>query len=213
MKQSIKKIIAKEFLYFLLVIVICVITLMGTCFSNLLQESKLSDAIKEIEKNQNLSINYKDKLQKRIENQIIFIQKYTKEFDINAKVDESSARDAWKKLQHYVETDSIKYKWEKVWTNELINFQKKVGLGSPEKFSQFIKENSITKTDSLKLDFYRTEIHSLKLKTTIAINKQFSKKEQIDLTLQVLYLSVFIIFGIRYLYLGFRWSKNVLKEK
>ena len=82
----------------------------------------------------------------------------------------------WKRTLRLILKDSIKIKFDKVWTTEIKDLLKGINLESPEKLKAFIDNSKITQTDSSgfsKATIIYSEINAMKEEKEQIIRKIF----------------------------------------
>lgn len=216
MKLTTKKIIAREFLALLVVIVIGLTTFLGVYAYNAVKEKKISRLTSEI----NITTKQVDSLSyaynKKTDKQNWFFKKWSSTFDLSDDTQYNTLEKVWKRIDYLAEQDSISYKWKNIWHKDLVTFHKEIGFQNPEEFKAFIDDNRISEKD--KSDFtvanekkaIITDIDSEMKETQ---KSKLSYDEQLDFTTATLLLLCLFIFGFRYLYYGVRWSLRILNEK
>ena len=212
MKLGRKKIIAREFLTLISCVLISIVAYIGTFPYNNIIRSK----IKKIEsKIQNLDYQsdslikpYKQKIKKQewFYNEFIRLATYK----VYEKYDE-----VWQRLSKLQKSDSIIYKWENVWSKDLIRITKEIGFKNGKEFNQFIIDYSFNEKDyeiQNKVASLNNQIEIyLKIKPTR--NLILTSSEQLQFGLYCLVIFSIIVFPLRYLIYSIKWSIKTLKQK
>ena len=214
MKLQTKKIIAKELLFFLVVLGLGLTFFFCTFPYNLFRNNQignLDDAI--LEKTQladSLSQSFTLKFQK----QKWFFDQYANKFENDPKY--NTQEKVWFRLDDLAKNDSIKFRWEKKWSKELVTFNQEIGFTTPEKMKDYIEVNTINIIDSIN---YKQSLTSNQQKDSL-INKKneiktkiLSFDEQVELGIMTIIIFVIVLFLIRYLFYAVTWSMKILKEK
>jgi hypothetical protein len=214
MKLNSKKIIAKEFLVLLSVIVITLLMFFCTELYNAFkfhQLDKINSTISfKTKLSKDLAHNYAFKSEKRI----WFFKKFSNEFNIiDTKYDTNEK--VWGRLEYLAKKDSIKHKIEKEWTSEMTNFIFSLGFSTPLKFKKFIEDNSENSNDinqykeskRIQIEVKNLEIEKLNLSKEIII-----KKDQINIIKYTFIVLVGFFFILRYLFYGVKWSVKILNQ-
>jgi hypothetical protein len=216
MKLTTKKIIAREFLTLTLVLTLGLISFLCTYPYNAFKRNQVENKSTEISERtkltDSLSISYKSKLDK----QNWFFEKFSNHYDLTGDTTFNTRAKVWKMLDYLAIKDSIKYKWEKVWDKDIVEFNKEIGFSNPEVFHSFIDKNRLTKIDSLNYD------SSLAINSEVALLSKFIKEneskilsynEQTEFGIKALIICFIILFGFRYLFYSLKWSLKTLKQK
>jgi len=69
----------------------------------------------------------------KTESQVWFTDKYVSRFDL-PRNEKNSNVNIWNGLNKLAKSDSVKYRWEKVWDKDVIAFIKEVGFDTPQNF-------------------------------------------------------------------------------
>ena len=216
MKLTTKKIIAREFLTLTLVLTLGLVSFLCTypynAFKRNQAENKSSEISEKTKLADSLCISYKSKLDK----QNWFFEKFSNHFDLTGDTIFNTRDKIWKRLDYLAEKDSIKYKWEKVWDKDIVEFNKEIGFSNPVAFHSFIDKNRITKLDSSNYDSsvaINSEIALLSKDKKDNESEILSYNEQTEFGLKALIICFIILFGFRYLFYSLRWSLKTLKQK
>lgn len=163
---------------------------------------------KELDNSISRTINQKNKKQKW------FFESAASRFDLS-KSEYKDIEALWPILERIATNDSIQYYWNERWDLSLKEFHKSIGFDNWNELNSFIKDNSFNSEDEQILQ------KSLKLKEEIGIlnrrkenikNQILSDKQKDDI-IRKTGISLFaILFLLRYLVYGVRWSIKTLKE-
>jgi hypothetical protein len=211
MNITLKKIIAREFLTLIMVLVCVLITFLCIYPYNIIVQRQVEKtSAKILEKTKladSLSSTYKIKLDK----QNWLFEKFRNYFDVDNSKYWDQRDELWERLDELAVKDSIKY----VWVKEDITFFKSVGFSNSKSLQAFIEKNRINKVDSLKFDsslVINSEIVLLSKNKKVKEGKIISHNEQIEIAMKTLFFCLVVFFGIRYLFYSIKWSFNVLKQ-
>jgi hypothetical protein len=215
MKLTTKKIIAREFLALLLVIVFGLITFLCIYPYNSFIENRINRISNEIKLKSkqvdSLSLNYNYKLEK----QNWLFKRWKNNFNIS-DLKYNTKEKFWNRTDYLEKQDSINYKWKNVWDNNLILFFKNAGFENPDELKAFVKNNRLTEKEILNFGIAnksKSIISNLNKDKENAIKNKFSSIEQLDFSIYSILLTSIFIFAIRYLFYGVKWSMKTLKEK
>jgi hypothetical protein len=216
MKLTTRKIIAREFLMFILVVLIGLISFLVTYPYNYYRNSQVENLNAQITIRTNLKKSLPETYITKKENQDWFYNKHIEEFGNVYKT--YTSEELWKRLEKLAKSDSIIIRWDKVWSkdNQTINFFNRIGFSNPIKLHDFIKTNSFNKSELKNESKYETldnEISTLNNSKIDNNDKVLSYNMQIDIFKYSLIVCLFVLFGLRYLYYAVRWSLKTLKEK
>lgn len=206
-----KKTVAKEFVFFISCVFISTLSFICIYFYNYLIQKESENIQSEIINKTKIKDNLIRQIEQKREHQISYTKAYQKEFNFSDEVINSS--EIWQMIYSDAKNDSIEYKWNHIWSEKLLNFDKNFGIQTPKELSKFILFNTVD-IENIKLsEKIKNEIQLLnnqwnsKLCKTIASNKQF------EITKNIFYVSIFILFLLRYIIIGTIWSFKILKEK
>ena len=213
MKLNKKKILAREFLIFIVCALVFGLAFISTIPYNYIIESRI-DNLKTTSQSLSDSIN---KIQP------YFLPKIDKqkEFFETSKskgwlTTNENYQEFWIRLQKSVNNDSLKYKWNKfnaVFKDEL---KDEVGFETASDFENFIENNSLTpkeveqNTNALTLIDEREIIES-KIRTEKYKLMDFDDK--LIFSLICLMIIGVLSFPLRYLFYTIKWSIKTLKQK
>ncbi|WP_290861612.1 hypothetical protein, partial [Flavobacterium sp.] len=155
-----KKILAREFVYFILCLLISSLIFLFIFPYNYFTQNQAANFAKEVKEKNVFIDSIKSINNKKIDAQNYFTDKYKKEFDIDIYSEVNT--ELWITLNRIVKADSVKYKWENKWEKTLVSFNKKMGYKSPEEFTNFIKSNVISSSDIALIEKSKKEVRFLK---------------------------------------------------
>lgn len=205
-----KKILAREFVFFIICLVIFILSFLFIFPYNYITQNQSANLVEEIHKKNTYIDSLQDINIKKTETQKYFTNNYIKEFD--GVSDSETNKKLWNILERIVKADSVNYNWKNKWEKTLVNFNIKMGYKSPEEFTKFIKSNVINSSDLELIEKNKKEIKFLKAQQLEKQNNFIEINEQFRLSLFVLLSSFFFLFILRYLVYGTKWSLKVLKE-
>lgn len=210
MKLSTKKIIAKEFL---LIISILLVTLIFNIsiypYNYFLERNILSEDQNILDLRQKANgvlLNYN----KKKENHDMFYRLLLVEYDLN----ESSTK-IWTDLTRLYYTDSIPIKFNNTWEKKLIRLLNNEGFKNGKEFEDFVHENIFTEKDSLDFRYAQSLNDSINLLTNKIsgyYNKMIYKSRHREYTLYFLLILILIAYPVRFLFIGIKWSINTIKQ-
>jgi len=209
-----KKTIAKEFLYLLSILLICLVAFIFCVSYNFYKQSQINELTNEkyalihnheiIKKRLGLHLNARIKLLTEYSHK--FYPEYS-DYELVQTVDEW-----WKIMQKYRNIDTVTYAWNHKWSKEKVLFNQQYGFQKPIDLSKFIEENSLTKADSISLANFNVSLSRVNLEKNASINSQFSNTEILCILFYTFLISFSMLFVGRYLIMGFVWSKKTLKD-
>lgn len=208
------KTIAREFLVFIAFIIIEVFLFSFIYLYNFYQKSQIEIT------NENLTIkntfinNALIPINKKKKNQEWFFKKISSEFDISNS-QYSKLETLWPIMQKIAENDSTKYRWDYKWEKDLTEFHKTIGFTNPKVLQDFILKNSLSLKDSIELKkVYKIqqEISLINKHKQEIKNKIFTVKQIEELIIKSAYILFCILFILRYLFYGIKWSFKTLKK-
>jgi len=200
-----KKLIAREFLF----LSVCIlITLLTFCITMIIQYSNTKSIEKQNIQKTELLHKYSGEYISKINRQKDFTKKYNSYSGLLNK-----NTDVWNQLRSIVENDSLEYKWDNKYSNELKDLLKKIGFNNPIVFKKFIEENLLNDDDYkhyYKVKKLQQEIK--KNENIIKKNQNYFKEIRIKNSLKAFLISFLILFVIRYFYLSIMWSIKTLRQ-
>lgn len=203
-----KRIVAKEFLALVAVLLLTFLFFLSLFIYNFYH-------IKEIDKIDQLIISNKNKAnalsapyhRKKLK-QGWFLDKF--EFP------PSYPKEPFIILYQISQADSIKIKWDNKWKDDLTPFLKEIGFNTPSSFKNFVDKNYITKTDMLNYkqsNRLNEDIKVLSFEKGKIAEKIISNKDQVNIILLVSCILISLLFFARYFYYAIRWSVSTISEK
>ncbi|MDP4267815.1 MAG: hypothetical protein Q8880_10340 [Bacteroidota bacterium] len=215
MKLQIKKIIAREFLILTIVIVIGLIAFLGTFPYNYYNHSQIEKLSLIIISKTNHADSLSKSFDLKDEKQRWFFKMFIGNISDTSQYPYNTKEKLWKLTDYLARVDSIKIKFGKIWSKELIDIFKSMGFFSPEVFHKFIESNRI---NSLDLDNKKQakkiikEISLLKDRKSKYENNILSYYQQIYFGIWMLILSSILFFILRYLLYAIKWSIKILNN-
>jgi hypothetical protein len=196
MNTAVKKIIAREFLYFLLVILIGSVTYAGIFTRNKYYIKKISIQKLRINK---LSKNSVDRFDRWLSLEVASQNWYR---------DKPDREKEWKKLQIYFEDQNTRETTRLKWSNELLKFIKSIGFSSPDKLKTYTKTFVTPKEEIGALE----ESSNLEKQVKNLESKIIFEDEHNYITQLFSIIAFCSLFLTRYLYISIRWSINILTQ-
>jgi hypothetical protein len=209
-----KKIIAREFLIFLICIAIGIVTFLTIYPYNYFKRNQIDGLTKDISEKRKLSDSLSKSFRLKTEKQFWFTDKYTSKFDLPKDKDYNNAK-LWDRLYEIAKSDSVKYKWEKTWDKELIAFNKELGFDTPKSFQDFILTNIIYTKDieqNKSATAINSEVDIIQNKISETSKKIVSTENQIRTAGLSFIIAVIILLFLRYIFYGIKWSIRTLKQ-
>ncbi len=196
MNTAVKKIIAREFLYFLIVIFIGSVTYAGIFTRNKYINKEISIKKLRINKFSKNAVNRFDRwLSLEVASQNWYRNKPDREKE-------------WEKLKIYFEDQNTRDTTNLKWSNELLKFIKSIGFSSPDKLKQYTKTFGTPKEEIKALeDSSNLEKQVKNLESNIIFEEEHNY-----ITQSVSIIAFCALFLTRYLYISIRWSINILKQ-
>ncbi len=215
MNKKVKKIIAREFLILLALIVLTSLIFICVFPYNSYQKNNIDKIDKSLSEKEKLTENLHKSVDEKIENQEWFFEKLSSEFDITNS-EYSELKTLWPILQRIAENDSIEHRWNNKWEKSLTDFHKGIGFKNGKELETFIEKNSISSDDSIQLkksEEIRKEITELKKQRAEFKYKILNDNDKLDLVGGIGVTLFGILFLLRYLIYAVKWSLRTLKEK
>lgn len=216
MQLRTKKIIAREFLIAITCLFISLLYFLGILIYNYRLDTQIKDVLEERDTKSNLIDSLSVPFKKKLENQEWFYNESEKKV-IQDKYKSSESTDKlWERLSYLNKADSIIYKWNNVWKNDVKDGLREIGFKDGKAFNLFIEQNSLNNKERDVYDeiiSIKKEINSLNEKSSNIEQKKIEYDQQVESTLQILLLLTLVGFPIRYFLYAIRWSYRILKKK
>lgn len=216
MQLKTKKIVAREFVIFMVSILVGILCSLFIFSYNHYKNNKLDSLTKNINETTTQANKLASAYISKTGRKQWFFYRYKDAFNVHVDNRYNSSTGVWDMLERLAKNDSIQYKWEHVWDNELLSFIKNLGFNDYNSFETFIESNVINDVDfenhkkSLSL---RPKIDSLSSERSKVQSQIFSTEEQVDILIKTLILQAICFFLLRYLFYALRWSLKTLKQK
>lgn len=211
MKLSNKKILAREFLAFFIVIIISLITFFSFNLYNSWIDKKINNNSIEITTNTKKVNSLVSGFQDKLNNQYKLYNHYS----IYTNHKYQTIDKLWKAVRLIVLDENFGIKNNNLSTNQLIKFYTDNNIKHAN-FKKFISKNSLTEEENsayLLSKKHKSEIKNLNLLNNDLEKEKYTFQQKINFTLDTIIIISLIVFVFRYLYYGFRWSLKTLKEK
>lgn len=216
-----KKIIAREFLYFIACITFTLITLLTIYSYNKFLDYKISE--QENLKNPIFEdvLYYNSKYQTKRDNRRNFITHIFEKIqnrEIPLFLNDYDVNENWKKLENHVKNNSLKIRWEKKWDKQTIYAIKDFGINNSQELKSFILQNLTNeeeKKDNIKLDISYKKINKIDRKINLIKKSKVKMTPYTNLiSLSIKTFSIFflILFVLRHAINGVKWSIKTLKQ-
>ncbi len=196
-------------------VALAIVAFLGTYIYNFYQHNQVDKLNKRILDRTVIADSLAKSYNSKLANQKWFYDKNNEKVDLS-DAEYNSPYKLWKRLYDLSVKDSIKAKFENVWTVEIKNLLRELNLESPEKLKTFIDNSRITQTDSSdfsKANIIYSELISIKSTKENQIDKVLDINKQLRFGLWTLIIGLICLFGIRYLYHAIKWSLKTLKQK
>ncbi|MFM2225671.1 MAG: hypothetical protein RJA07_1873 [Bacteroidota bacterium] len=207
MQLQTKKIIAREFLLLILSMAIALVVFGGTYLYNFIQEKR----VQKIE----VQISAKKLLVDSLGSGIILEKRNQRNWFYNANrkyYGDLTIDSFWNLMQ--LRRDSFVIRYHKIYTPELKSFLTSLGFETPEKLRDFVVSNLFNEKDFAiirKQQIIEKEIKKLE-KEKIEIT-EISQQEAKQISNWTFVISIIVLFLLRYLFYGIRWSLKTLKQE
>lgn len=214
MKLETKKVLAREFMILIAVMVIGLSSFLGTYLYNFYQHKKSKNISKEIYSAKLFADSLSKPFNSKIKQHIWFYNQNNEKVNLSKAI-YNNPRLLWQRLDEIALKDSIIIRYHQNWTPELKAIFTKIGFKTPEKLLDFINKNRITNTDSLmnvKANDIRKKITILKTEKHIQNSKILSFTSQVEFGWFTFCISLLVFFALRYIYYAIRWSIKILKQ-
>lgn len=215
MRLKTKKIIAKEFIILIIAIAIGLLSFVGTYIYNYLTINKENNLQKTIENKSLLADSLHKSYSSKDEKQKWFYNALNDKIDISGS-EYNTYDKLWKLFQNILAKDSIKIRYDKIWTSKQREIFASTGFETSEKLESFLKNNRFTQTDlddnQKSLQIF-SEVKSLKTKKDQVKNSVLNSNAQIKFSFRVLMIALIVLFGFRYIFYAIKWSVSTLKQK
>ena len=164
MQLHTKKVIAREFILFMITIVLVAGAFAGTYIYNFTQNNHALQLDEKMVSRTALADSLAKPYKSKMQNQQWFYDKNNEIVDLT-HTEMNSPYKLWQRLDYLAATDSIQIKLDSVWTPEIKELLVTIDFDNPQKLTAFIDKNRLTETDST--DFSRaaaifTEIEKVK---------------------------------------------------
>ena len=208
-----KKIIAREFLVLVILVLLGTISYFSTYVYNYFNQNQKDSLKTEIKQHTII----KDSLSKIISEKeyahVWFFKEVSKEYNVEKY---NSVEKWWNRSQSLAKNDSIKIIWETDWKKDplYIQFFNKIGFPNSDSLQNFIKRASYTK---LELNTKNKADSLSKIITTL--NKTYnttrilSQNQQFEFLWKSILVLFILLFAFRYLFYAIKWSIKTLKDK
>ncbi len=210
-----KKIIAREFVFFVIILFITLLGFLYTVYYNSHLNKKIAHTKAQIESNTNrahpLAKVYSDKLQK----QKWFYSRVNEKFDIDP-IHILNYEMLWSNFQRIVEHDSMAIRFNQTWSPDIRQGYIDIGFKSAEQLQSFIQRNIITEND-IKNNNEASHLYASNQGFVWDADNMsglfYNSPKQLLFSLYTFLWAMAILFGLRYLFYGIVWSAKTLKQK
>jgi hypothetical protein len=214
MKIETKKIVAREFLLFLLSLGIGITTYLITYLYNNNQIKETVKIKSEISNNEVISNSLMNAFLKKKEKHEWFYRKNNEKVNLSRSI-YSSAEELWAILDEYESKNLIVERYQNSWSRELKKLLSEIGFNDPNELIDFIKKNRITGEDKINFEKgkkIQLKVRSLENKLTHRKSRILNSVRQREIGFEAFCVAVALLFAVRYVYCSIVWSFNVLRE-
>ncbi len=209
------KIIAREFLVLLALVIIGGIIVLCVYPYNAIKQNKVDELDSKIVQLENKIDSLGRNAIKKEEKQEWYYSKLSSEFNIE-KPPYNRLSDFWGRLEKHAKQDSLQYKWIDKWSDKVQEFHNKLGFKNGKDFQDFVLNNSLTKSDSLDLN--KTAELNIELEKITADRNEtkwdiVSENDHLDIAGGVFIFLFVVMFILRYLFYAIKWSFRTLKNE
>jgi len=207
-----KRIIAREYIMLMIVLLIGILTYLSTIIYNLNLQRGIKATKEKIKINKvqidSLSLIYREKSNQ----QVYLFEKFKNEFDVSHM---NTIDTFWARTEHVARIDSFRILWETKWDRSIISAIQNMGFKTPDDLQNFVISNSYLpidlKNDSLSI-LIRKNNEDLLQDLALTESKVLSRKGLIKIVELSLIISFSILFILRYLVILLKWSIKTLNN-
>jgi hypothetical protein len=210
-----RKIVAREFIIFIITLVITLLGFLYTVFYNISIDNKIKalnvDFANNVRMGDSLSKIYKAKTNNQ---QWLYFQ-LLKEVDLGS-ASYNNYESLWRRFEEISKHDSLIYKYDYVWSNSVTEPFKHIGFNTAEKLNDFIERNAISSKDSIDYKHSNNIFDKNKLISTQIHHQgtlKFTSRKQLTFSSYCFLAAFTILFIFRWIFYGIKWSIKTLKEK
>jgi hypothetical protein len=206
-----KKVLAREFLAIVGVLIIGTVSFLVTFVYNFYENSIATSIVKEVEAKRALGDSLTKVYKEKTNAQLSYTNSYHFEYSSSYA---SSNEKVWQYLYQVAKSDSINFYWDYGWEKKFIDFNIRQGLKNASEFKSFIINTMIYK---LNVDDYQEgeqqyqDALLLEPKRTIALEKMLGLTDQLNTAGVGMLFGLAFLFLLRYLIYGVKWSLHILK--
>lgn len=215
MNKRIKKIIAREFLVFLALVIIGGIIVLCVFPYNAIKQNKVDKLDLNIVQLENEIDSLGGNAIKKQKKQEWYYSKLSSEFDVE-KPPYDKLSTFWERLEKHAKQDSLKYKWIDKWSDKVQEFHSELDFKNGNQFQDFVLNNSLTKSDSLdlkKTEKLKSELEKITEDRNETKWDKVSENHHLDIAGGVFIFLFIIMFILRYIYYAIKWSFRTLKNE
>lgn len=214
MDLKFKRIIAREFLAFILVVVLSLIVFAYTFLQNEYWYSKGSSIELQIQEKKDSISKLTRTYEMKYRYQRWLFNEMASYFNLESM---NSVEAFWGYNVSLIAKDSLLSKWN-TWHKDksTMVFLNRLGFYCGDSLQSFINANTMTDYDFMnkkRSEQIADEIHLLNDKKIETKNKVFTSDLQISIAINWSLAFAFIVFVLRYLFYGVRWSISILNQK
>jgi hypothetical protein len=213
MKIETKKVIAREFLLFVLAVGLGILTYLSTFLYNYYQMNDSNKIKFEISRKQIIADSLMNPLLKKREKHAWFYRKNNEKVDLS-RAEYNSPEKLWDILDNYEEDNLIIYKYQNKWSKELKELLREIGFENAQELIEFIKANRISNTEKKNFEKGKKielEINELGDNLIKRKSKILNSTRQLEIGLFAFCIAFSLLFAARYIYYSIIWSIEVLR--
>jgi predicted RND superfamily exporter protein len=214
MRHKVKKIIAKEFLILISVIIIGITCIVFTFINNLYWKKRVKNLQIEIKKKGREVTKLVNPLYSKIKqrNWLYYQLNITENL---GKSKYNTPSKLWKRFNELALSDSLSFRYNNEWGSRIKGIFAEIGFSSPKQLQNFIETNRINNNDNLKnkkAENIKKEIEVQNTQLNYYYSKMMNSEEQNQYLMWCMLISFLVFFILRYVYYGVKWSINTLKH-
>lgn len=206
-----KKIIAREFLYGILFLLLGVGLYYSTYPYNYYLKNKKNVKATEINKLKSHRDSLESTFKEKKSTQEWFYKQVMTEYDV---YNVNRVDVLWNRFMEISDNDSIEIKWKGKWKEDDITlFFESIGFYSPDSLDNFIRRYSYSKSELSAIQKVENIDREIKLlKNDLNSIRFLSNNDKIVFVRKSLFILLFLLFILRYAYYGTKWSIKTLKN-
>jgi hypothetical protein len=210
-----RKIVAREFIILIITLVITLFGFLYTVFHNISIDNKIKAFKAEFANNVRTADSLSKIYKAKTNNQQWFYFQLLKEVDLGS-ASYNNYESLWRRLEEISMHDSLIYKYNYAWSKTATDVFKHIGFNTPEKLNSFIQRNSISSKDSMDYNDSNRALNRNNLinnQISYQSDLKFISQKQAIFSLYCFLIAFTILFVLRWILYGLKWSIATLKKK